>query len=213
MTRRALHIVLADDHPLVLRGLVDLLASEEDLVVVATCGNGIEALEAVRRHAPDIAVLDVAMPGLSGLEVLAALVAENSKVRTVLLTASLADDQMFDAISRGVSGLVLKDAAPDALVDCLREVGAGRRWLPTEPVKAALGREAARRPAGRQLFKDLTPRELQIAKMVVDGSSNKHIARRIGTTEGTVKLHLHNIYQKLGVGNRTMLARLSGPYI
>jgi DNA-binding NarL/FixJ family response regulator len=127
----------------------------------------------------------------------------------VFLTASADHRRMFDAISIGVHGLVLSDSATDTLLHCLRAVADGRRWLPQEIVGPTFDGEAKRRKADYLLLHDLTSRELEVVWLVGEGLSNKVIARRLRLTEGTVKVHLHHIYQKLGILNRTVLAALA----
>jgi DNA-binding NarL/FixJ family response regulator len=205
---RRITVVLADDHPLVLRGLQDLLAPHAHLDIVAVCPDGGVAATAVRELKPDILVADVNMPVLGGLDVLDTVISEKLPTRVVFLTASLADHDIFDAVARGIHGIVLKDSAPDVLLDCIERVAAGKRWLMSAHVGPAIEREVARRDDGRRLFNSLTARELEIAELTAEGLSNKQIARRLGILEGTAKLHLHNIYQKLGISNRTVLTAM-----
>jgi two-component system, NarL family, nitrate/nitrite response regulator NarL len=202
-------LLLADDHPLVLWGIRDLLAQEPDLEVVATCPDGATALERLRSLTPDVAVLDVTMPGMGGIAVLSAIRKDRSGPRVVLLTASISDGEVLDAIAADVDGLVLKDCAPDDLIRCIRAVLQGRRWLPRQMVTGAIRRETDRRQRGETLATALTLRERDVAVRVAHGFSNKRIARELDVSEGTVKIHLHNIYQKLGLQNRTELATLA----
>jgi two-component system nitrate/nitrite response regulator NarL len=166
-------------------------------------------LDAIRVHRPDIAVVDVTMPGVNGLAVLGTVVDERLATRVVLLTASVTDSQILEAVTAGVHGLVLKESAPEMLVNCLRGVAAGRRWLPQEIIKPALDRELQRREEGRRFVRELTAREIDIIRLIADGLSNKAIASRLTISEGTVKIHLHHIYQKLGISNRAALAALA----
>jgi two-component system, NarL family, nitrate/nitrite response regulator NarL len=202
-------IVLADDHPVVLRGLASILRSEPDMSVVALCSNGIAAANAIREHAPDIAVIDIGMPGLDGLEVLARIAADGPGTNVVLLSAAASDEQILTAITRGAKGIMLKDAAPDDLVHCVRQVAAGQQWFPTKIVDAAIEREIGQQAESKRLVEMLTPRERQVVASLCKGLSNKQIARQLNLTEGTVKIHLHNIYDKLGVMNRTALTALA----
>ena len=205
MTSDPLIVVLADDHPLVLSGLRSLIASDPRLTVVAVCEDGEAALQAIREHRPAIAVLDLNMPKRDGLNVLGIVAVEQPATRVVLLAAAIGDGDLYTAVERGVCGVVLKDAAPDTLMDCLRGVAAGRRWLPAELVDAALTREVARHRRAESVAALLTVRERQIALMVGEGRSNKDIARDLNLSEGTVKIHLHHIFQKLGVSSRAGL--------
>src|SRR3954447_10015623 len=210
----AVRVVLADDHPIVLDGLQALLRSEPGVEVVAAAPDGAIALELIRTHEPSMAVLDITMPQLTGLEVLEALEADGLATRVVLLTGSATDEQIATAVERSAWGLLLKEHALDTLIQCLKTVAAGQRWLPEELVASAVRRAAERRETVVQLRRVLTAREYEIAGLVAQGLSNKHIARLLKLSEGTVKIHLHNIYEKLGgvdriwSVNRTSLAVL-----
>jgi len=202
-------IVIADDHPVVLRGITALLESNSDLSIVAACPDGTAALDAVRKLAPDIAVLDIAMPGLSGLEVLTAIGAERLETKTILLTVAAEDSQILTAVASGARAVLLKDTAPDELVRCIRDVAVGRSWLPGGTIAPVLERETGRQTEAMRIIKALTRRELQVMMLVSEGLSNKEVARRLTMSEGTVKIHLHNIYQKVGARNRTILTMLA----
>src|SRR3954452_6424439 len=200
--------VLADDHPLVLNGLRALLRSEPGVEVVAAAPDGAIALELIRAHEPHMAVLDINMPRLSGLDVLEALEQDGLATRVVLLTGSATDEQIATAVERGAWGLLLKESAPGTLIACLKAVAAGQRWLPEELVAPAIRRAAERRATDVWPERVLTAREYEIARLVAQGLSNKHIAHALAISEGTVKIHLHNTYEKLGSVNRTSLAVL-----
>lgn len=203
-------VVLADDHPFVLRGILDLLRAEARFAIPAACTNGSDALAAMREHRPDVAVLDIAMPDLDGLAVLAKITEEKLSTRVVLLTATASDEAIFRAIEAGVAGLVLKQDAPDILIDCIDAVTAGRYWLPPEIIEPALAREAARRASAPSAMANLTLREREIAQLVARGLSNKQIAKLLRLSDGTVKVHLHNIYEKMDLPNRASLAVVMG---
>jgi two-component system nitrate/nitrite response regulator NarL len=206
---KIISVVLADDHPAILLGVAELLRSNRDIKVAATCSNGTAAMEAIRQLAPNVAVLDFFMPGLNGLEVLANLSAERCVTRAVFLTATATDKQLLTAVSRGAKGIVLKETALDELVECIRVVAGGREWLPPSLIDAAFEREAARQSVSTHLAQSLTCRERQIVLLVAEGLSNKEMCRRLGLSEGTVKIHLHNIYEKVGINNRTALAAMA----
>jgi two-component system nitrate/nitrite response regulator NarL len=180
--------------------------------VVATCPDGPTALQTILELRPDLVVLDVSMPGCTGVDVLTELGNRGLRTRVILLTASAGDHQIVEAVERGVYGLMLKDAAADTLLECMRSVSAGRRWLPSDLVEAALGREKAKRARTNQVETVLTAREREIVSLVAEGRSNKEIARHLGVSDGTVKIHLHNIYRKLEVSNRTSLSVLALSY-
>ncbi len=202
-----IRIALADDHPIFLDGLEQLFRLEPDLEVVARCVDGDEALEAVRDLGPDILLLDLRMRGKDGLEVLRELKAQGSPTRVVLLTAGLEEDDVVEAIHLGVRGVVLKEMAPRLLIQCLRKVHAGERWLERRSTARALDQLLQRATGAQEAAGILTQREIEIVRLVVQGLSNKEIARRLSITEGTVKVHVHSVYVKLGVTNRVALLR------
>jgi len=225
-------LVLADDHPIILDGLEMLFRAEQDFQVLARCVNGEETIQAVRQHRPDILILDIRMPGKDGLAVLREMKKDSLPTRAVLLTVGLDEDDLLEAIRLGVRGVVLKEMAPQMLVQCVRKVHAGEQWLEKRSVGRALEkmllREAGvhageqwleKRSVGRALEKMLlreagerqvagvlTPRELEIVRMVASGLRNKEIADSLSISEGTVKIHLHHIYEKLHLASRLELA-------
>jgi DNA-binding NarL/FixJ family response regulator len=201
-----IRLVLADDHPIVLEGLKQLFAIGRDFQVLACAINGEEALQAVRRLQPDILVLDLRMPGKSGLEVLREMQREALATRTVVLTA-LDNDDVLDAISLGAAGIVLKDMASALLVQCVREVYAGRKWLERSIAGRAVERLVKGKSRTQRLSEILTPREIEVAHMVADGLPSKAVASRLAINEGTAKLHLHHVYEKLKLDGRMALVR------
>jgi len=199
-----IRLVVTDDHPIVLQGLQLLFERQSDFEVVATCANAAATLEAVRSQRPDILVLDLRMPNHNGLDVLRAIAEERTPCRTVLLTAAITDAETVEAIRLGAAGLVLKESPPDALLQCIRRVHEGGGWIDREPAaRAAVVMD--RGEAARRAIDTLTPREVEIVRMVAQGLRNKIIGERLSISEGTVKVHLHNIYEKLGVGGRLEL--------
>jgi two-component system nitrate/nitrite response regulator NarL len=209
---RSVSIVVADDHPVVLRGLVTLLNEDKTFRVIARCARGLEALEAIRTRKPDLALLDMNMPSLHGLEILKAVVAETLATRIIFLAASLSDREIVAATAGGAYGIILKESAPDTLIRCLHAVAAGQKWLPADLVDGALERTMERHTQIARVEKLLTRREIEVMLRVSDGLSNKEVARQLNITEGTVKVHLHGIYHKVGVGNRTSLANFAIAY-
>jgi len=199
------HLALADDHPIVLDGLEGLFRLEPDFQVVARCINGEETLVAVRRHRPDILILDLLMPRGDGLEILRTLRREKLPTKVVLLAGALEEDEVLEALRLGVRGVVLKELAPQQLVECVRKVHAGEQWLEKQLSSRVLETLLRREAGGRTGNSVLTPREIEIVRMVASGLRNRELARRLGVTEGTVKIHLHNIYKKLKVQNRLEL--------
>jgi DNA-binding NarL/FixJ family response regulator len=200
-----INLVLADDHPIVLAGLENMFRRERDCRVVASCVDGVEAMRAITRHCPDVAVLDLRMPRMHGLAVLRQMQKEKLATRTVLLAAVLEDDDLVEAVRLGVRGIVLKEMAPTLVVQCVREVHAGGQWLEKRSVSQAIEKLIRREEATRDMAKILTPRELQIAGAVASGLRNKEIADKLGIAEGTVKIHLHVIYEKLKIDGRMAL--------
>jgi DNA-binding NarL/FixJ family response regulator len=202
----AIRLVLADDHPVVLHGLQRLFEGQPDFDVVACSGSGEAALASVRATRPDVLVLDLRMPDRNGIEVLRAMAAEKLPCRTVLLTAAATDDDVVEAVRLGVHGIIMKESPPDALLDCVRRVSRGEQAIEQEVLARAFGRVLRREAATREVAKTLTPREIELVKMVAQGLRNRAIAERLQISEGTVKIHLHNVYEKLGVNGRLELA-------
>jgi DNA-binding NarL/FixJ family response regulator len=186
-------LVLADDHPVVLHGLQQMFEREPDFAVVASTQSGEAALKAVRTHRPDVLVIDVRMPDRSGMDVVRTLKDERIECRAVLFTATIPPDEIADAMRLGVRGVVLKESPYATLVDCVRAVTRGQTWFDTS--------------AGRSKEPDegLTSRELAIVRMIARGLRNRAIAEELSITEGTVKVHLHHIYEKLRVESRLEL--------
>lgn len=201
----AIRIVIADDHPVVLKGLSQLCGEEEDFDVVAECTDGIEAIAAVRGKHPDVLVLDLKMPRKNGLDVLRDIFADESRPAIVLLTASLSDAEVLQAMRLGVRGVFLKEMPPALLIQCIRKVHAGGQWLEKESVGRALDRMLKQEEASQKVRDALTQREMEVLKLVVSGLANADIAGKLGVGEGTVKTHLHTIYDKLGVRGRVQL--------
>ena len=200
-------LVISDDHPLILNGLENLFRLEKDFKVAARCLDGEETVKAVRKHKPDVLVLDIRMPGTDGLSVLRQMKKEKLSTRVVLLTGVLDEEELAEAVRLGVRGLVLKEMAPKLLVQCIRQVHAGELWLEKRSVTSALEKLLQREAGQREVAQLLTPREIEIVKQVVAGLRNIEIGKRLFISEGTVKMHLHNIYQKLGVDSRINLTR------
>lgn len=194
-------VIIADDHPLILDGVAAIFDGT-DLSVVGRFADGAAAREAMLRHRPEGAVLDINMPGVTGLELLRQARREGWPTRIVLLTASLDPAPLVEAVNLNVDGLVLKHAASEVLLLCLRSALAGVPWIDKEAMKLVV--EAMSR--AQQSGPDLTPRERQVAELVKLGLRNKEIAGELRITEGTVKMYLHTLYEKLGIGSRTELA-------
>lgn len=201
-----IRIAIADDHPVLREGLRRLLEAEGDFDVVGEAYDGHEALEVTRRLMPDVLLLDVAMPGLPGLEVLRALTASSLPTRIILLTANIGQNDIVKALQLGTRGVVMKDSATQVLMKAIRSVMAGEYWVGPDKVAGLV--ETIRADVFRLVPRrfGLTPRELEIVAAVTGGYTNKEIARRFALSEETVKHHLTKIYGKVHVANRLELA-------
>jgi DNA-binding NarL/FixJ family response regulator len=209
-TRAAVTIVIADDHPIFRDGLRRLLEAEPGLSVIGEAATPGQAVDAVRSLAPDILLLDLAMPGGGGIATLRALGPQalaTGRTRTILLTAAIERHEQVAAAALGVRGIIMKESATALLIACLRAVVAGDYWLGTERVSdLALAVQRRGGPRSPLPAATLTPRELDIVAALVDGASNREIARRFEISLQTVKNHLSTIFEKLGVSTRLELA-------
>lgn len=195
-------VMIADDHPIVVSGLETLLG-KSGYDVVASVSRGEVALHEMARVDPDIVLLDIQMPGRSGMDVLRSLRRSGDDRPVILLTAGIDDRQAAEALQLGVNGIVLKDSPPDLLLRCLDEVRGGSHWIDPNITDKVRDMAAAGSSAGP--LDALSTREQAVVALVVKGLRNREIAARLGIAEGTVKVHLHKVYEKLGVGSRTEL--------
>jgi DNA-binding NarL/FixJ family response regulator len=200
-----IRVLLVDDHQIVLHGLRQLFERQADFEVVGCCRDGGSAIDAVAANRPDVVVLDLRMPGQSGLDVLRTLASKGIACRSVLLKAAIRDEEVVDAVRLGAMGVVLKESPPDVLLECVRSVHRGEQWIERETANRAFRTVLSRETAMQQAQETLTAREIEIVRMVAQGLRNKVIAERLTISEGTVKVHLHNIYEKLGVDGRLEL--------
>ncbi len=205
-----IRLLIADDHPIFRKGLRSVLEAEDGFVVVAEATNGEEAVRMSRDLQPDILLLDLAMPGVSGMEALAELATAPTAVRTIMLTAAIEKAEIVKALQLGAAGVVLKSSSTELLCKSIRSVMAGQHWIGREAVsdlvqalRAQMG-APPEKPA-RERF-GLTRREVEITSVVVAGLSNREIARKLSLSEDTVKHHLTNIFNKMGASNRLELA-------
>ncbi len=209
ITLNPIRIVIADDHPVVRVGLRNMLQAEPLMQVVGEARDGMEALNVVRSTTPDVLLLDLAMPKMPGMETLRELTTETTDTRTIVLTGLIDKRQILEALQLGARGVVLKDAAMEHLSACIRAVMQGQYWLEGRPVQNLVQvlRDLAAQttPPPRKTF-GLTSRELEVVTQITEGCTNKDIAKAFGISEETVKRHLTNIFNKLGVGNRLELA-------
>ena len=190
-------------------GLRNMLQADNHMRIVAEARDGAEALNMVRTLRPDILLLDLAMPRMPGMDALRELTSESTTTRTIVLTGLVDKRQILEALQLGARGVVLKDAVVEHLSACIRAVMQGQYWLDGRPVQNLVQvlRDLAAQtaPPSRKTF-GLTGRELEVVTLITEGSTNKHIAVSFGISEETVKRHLTNIFNKLGVGNRLELA-------
>jgi two-component system nitrate/nitrite response regulator NarL len=205
---RCITVVIADSHPVVLRGLTSVLDARSGFKVVACCRDGQNCIEAIRSLMPDIAILDISLPGLTGLEILSIANSESLSSRLVFFTASVEDCGLVMSAAAGAYGVIPKDVALEILVRSLRRVADGQRLLPLPSSDRAAPLERANIPITENVLTLMTDRERQIMTLVSEGLSNKEIGRRLKIADGTIKVHLHHIYQKLEISNRTVLAAL-----
>jgi two-component system NarL family response regulator len=189
-----IRVLVADDHLVMRLGLDTLLNAEPDMTVVGEAANGQQVIELYRTHRPDVTLMDLRMPGVSGVTAIRTLCAEHPDARIIVLTVHKGDEAVYQAIEAGARGYVLKDAPPEDIVSAIRAVHAGRRFIPPE---------VAAQIAERLRYDALTPREMEVLKLMARGFSNKEIGARLVTSEGTARNHVASILAKLGVQDRT----------
>lgn len=189
-----IRVLLAEDHVVVRNGLAAIINQEKDMEVVAEAGEGGEAVDLWKKHRPDVTLMDLRMPGLSGANAIYEIHEVNPEVRIIVLTTFDGDEDIYRAIRAGAKAYLLKDVKREELFHCIREVHAGRFVIP--PAIAA-------KLAGHQSAEQLTPRELEVLKLLAEGKPNKLIASALSIGEATVKSHVKAIFTKLNVLSRT----------
>jgi two-component system, NarL family, response regulator len=194
---KPIRVLIADDHFVVRMGLAAVITTQPDMAVVAEAANGRQALEFFRRHRPDVTLMDLRMPEMDGIEAIITIRKEFPESRFIVLTTYDGDEDVHRALQAGARAYLLKDMLQDGLVEAIRAVHAGQRFIPAE---------VANRLAERMDRTELTSRELEVLRLIVEGRSNKEIAARLSIAEGTVKIHINNILSKLGVSDRTQAA-------
>jgi DNA-binding NarL/FixJ family response regulator len=209
MDSKKIRLVIADDHTIFRDGLRRLLDLEEEFEVVGEAADGTEAIAMVQHHQPSILLLDLAMPKMPGLEALRELAQQHTSTRSILLTAAIERRQIVEALQMGARGIVMKESATQLLLKAIRTVVAGQYWVGSEPVTDMMmylrEQNALLAPSRARSF-GLTRREAEILGTIVAGLSNKEIAQKFTLSEDTVKHHLTNIFDKVGVSSRLELA-------
>jgi DNA-binding NarL/FixJ family response regulator len=196
-----IRLLLVEDHPVVRVGLERLLANADDIEIVGVAGNGAEAIERTNELSPDVVLMDLAMPVMDGVKATREIVREHDgAVSVVILTSFAAREQIIAALDAGASGYMLKDAEPDELLAAVRAAARGEAPLDPKAAREVLSART-QRPAG-----DLSERELDVLRLVAGGRPNKLIAIELQISEKTVKAHLTNVFQRIGVTDRTQAA-------
>jgi DNA-binding NarL/FixJ family response regulator len=198
----AIRVLLCDDQALVRSGFRMILEARPDLEVVGEAEDGLQAVEQTRTLDPDVALMDVRMPNLDGIEATRQIVASSSGTRVLILTTFDPDEYVYEAIRAGASGFLLKDVEPEELVDAIRVVAAGNALLGATVTQRLLERFAGSRPTQSPSLDELTEREIGILRLVAEGLSNAEIADRLVVSETTVKSHVSSILRKLRVRDR-----------
>jgi DNA-binding NarL/FixJ family response regulator len=192
--KKSFTVLVADNHPVVREGLVALINRQPDMRVIAEAGNGRQAVEAFFAQRPDIALLDLRMPMLDGIDAVISICEKDPAARIAIVTSYQDEEDVYRALRAGAQGYILKDAPVDQLVECIHAVGEGRTWIPPQ-----VGATLAKRIADREL----TRRETEVLHAVAAGKSNKEIGSALDISEATVKVHMTHILEKLKVSGRT----------
>ena len=190
-------ILIVDDHPVVRAGLASMLGTQPQLEVIGSASSGEEAMEMLRLTPVDVLLLDLRMPGMSGIDVLHSLKARTLAARVIILTSFETDEDIYRAVQAGAQGYLLKDTSLKEMIEAIQTVHAGKRYIP---------RQIASRLAERMMRTDLTARELEILGLLAKGLTNKQIGRVLGISEHTVRNHVNSVIEKLDVSDRTEAA-------
>ena len=189
-----IRILIVDDHPVVRAGLTSMLGAQPGLEVVGSASSGEEALAMLESHTPDVLLLDLRMPGMNGIDTLLAMKRSGARARVIVLTSYETDEDIYRAVQAGTGGYLLKDTSRQEMLEAIRVVHAGKRYIP---------RHIASRLAERMMRSNLTTRELEILKMVARGLTNKEIGKALEISGNTVRNHVNSIIEKLEVSDRT----------
>ena|ERR1700676_892907 len=197
LRNRPIRILIVDDHPVVVAGLTSMLGTQGGIEVAGSASSGEEAMEMLRGNPTDLVLLDLRMPGMSGIDTLHALKRTKSTVRVIILTSFETDEDIYRAVQAGAQGYLLKDAPQSDMLDAIRAVHAGKRYFP---------RHIAARLAERMMRTNLTARELEVLNMLARGLTNKQIGSALDISDNTVRNHVNSIIEKLEVSDRTEAA-------
>jgi NarL family two-component system response regulator LiaR len=204
---QTIKILIVDDHQVVRQGLRTFLELQDDLLVIGEAADGESAVELTRQLAPDVVLMDLVMPHLDGVAATRQVKSLGGRTKVIALTSFTEDEKVFPAIQAGASSYLLKDVTPDDLVDAIRAVHRGEARLHPDIARMLMEQVAQQASyAGAELYEDLTERELEIARLVAQGKSNREIAQELVISEKTVKTHVSNILGKLNLEDRTQLA-------
>ena len=195
-----IRIMIVDDHPVVRAGLASMLSTQADLTVVGSASSGAEALALLETITPDLVLMDLRMPGMSGLDAIRAINLRTEPPRVMVLTSFDTDEDIYQSVGAGAQGYILKDAAQDRLLEAIHLVHAKKRYFPAD-IAARLTERMAR--------SNLTPREHQVLQLVAKGLTNKEIGRAFGISDNTARNHVNSIIEKLEVSDRTEAATIA----
>jgi two-component system NarL family response regulator len=189
-----IRVLVADDHPVVRQGVIANLKPQRDMTVVAEAGDGVEALALIKEHLPDVVLLDLRMPRMDGLDVIADVNASKLPSKVIIMTTFESEEDVNRSMKAGARGYLLKDSSQEEILDAIRRVSLGETYLPARIVQKVA--EGLRKPG-------LSPRELEVLQCVAAGKSNKEIGVQLYIAEGTVKTHVKSVLEKLGAAGRT----------
>lgn len=204
-----IRVLIADDHPVVLSGLEMVLRQEPGFELAAKCSDGEAVVMSIVQKKPDVALVDLHMPKKDGLVIMRELQAISNATPVVLLTGTITEEEVMEALKLGVRGILLKEMAPRLLLECLRKVHGGGQWLEKASISKVIERMLKREEASQRFGAMLTKRELEILRLVAQGLTNDDIAERLFIAAGTVKIHVHSIFRKVGVSGRAELTRFA----
>jgi len=207
LARDRIDLVVADDHPVVIAGIDAMLADNPAYCIVARCADAESALGAIRETGPDVALVKLELTGT--FDMMSHIRREGLSCAVILFGARIEERQALEAIRSGARGLLLKSLSADLIEECIRKVARGERWIEKDSTAQMLERLAQGGPAPGEDGENLTGREQQLVRLAAGGLRNREIAKRLGISEGTVKIHLHRVYRKLGIRGRMQLVAIA----